>query len=146
MGKLYNVYAWHDHAPAILVAKEVPIAEAAFVQETYLVRGVEWDAFLVDIDDDPGHVPSSEQATEVNADPNERLRIISLETDQKDIWFLKEILRIKHCRRIMVDDDDSLYGWTQVSFMADDATMLNVIDRLKQTLNATDKWYLKKVV
>ena len=76
----------------------------------------------------------------------ETLRIIALETDKSDIWYLKEVLRRTGCRRIIVEDDDSLVGWTEVRFMADNENMLRVIDRLKHILNQNQGWLLKKVL
>ena len=76
----------------------------------------------------------------------EKLRVISLEYDKADIWFLKEIIRRKGGRRIIVQDDDSIVNWVEVRFIVDDEGMLYIIDRLKHVLNANDTWFLKKVV
>ena len=53
---LYNVYAWHDHNPAIRVAEGKPFAEAAITVDAYLNRGLEWDAYMVEQSDDPGWI------------------------------------------------------------------------------------------
>ena len=53
---LYNVYAWHDHGPAIRVSEGVSITEANMVVEAYLNRGLEWDAYAVEQGDDPGWI------------------------------------------------------------------------------------------
>jgi hypothetical protein len=76
----------------------------------------------------------------------ETLRIIALEYDKADIWFLKEIIRRKGGRRIIVQDDDSVVGWVEVRFIADNDAMLYIIDRIKYVLNQSDRWLLKKVV
>ena len=76
----------------------------------------------------------------------ETLRIIALEYDKADIWFLKEIIRRKGGRRIIVQDDDSIVGWVEVRFIADNEAMLYIIDRIKHVLNQNDTWLLKKVV
>lgn len=76
----------------------------------------------------------------------ETLRIIALEYDKADIWFLKEIIRRKGGRRIIVQDDDSIVGWVEVRFIADNDAMLYIIDRIKYVLNQNDTWLLKKVV
>ncbi len=76
----------------------------------------------------------------------ETLRIIALEYDKADIWFLKEIIRRKGGRRIIVQDDDSVVGWVEVRFIADNDAMLYIIDRIKYVLNQSDKWLLKKVI
>ncbi len=76
----------------------------------------------------------------------ETLRIIALEHDKADIWFLKEIIRRKGGRRIIVQDDDSVVGWVEVRFIADNEAMLYIIDRIKYVLNQNDTWLLKKVI
>ena len=76
----------------------------------------------------------------------ETLRIIALEYDKADIWFLKEIIRRKGGRRIIVQDDDSIVGWVEVRFYVNDDGMLHIIDRIKHVLNQSDRWLLKKVV
>lgn len=59
--KLYNVYAWYKHQPAVLVGKRLDITQAGVMVDSYLNRGLEWDAFLVDIDDDPGYYNEEER-------------------------------------------------------------------------------------
>lgn len=55
---LYNVYAWHKGGHAILVAKDVKsITEANDIVEIYLNRGLDWDAYAVSQEDDPGYIP-----------------------------------------------------------------------------------------
>ena len=50
----WNVYAWHKDGPAIRVCEEVDFHEAVFAVEAYLNRGLEWDAYMVQTEDDPG--------------------------------------------------------------------------------------------
>lgn len=76
----------------------------------------------------------------------DKLRIIALEHDKADIWFLKEIIRRRGGRRIITQDDDSVVGWVEVRFYVDDDGMLRIIDRIKHVLNQSDRWLLKKVV
>ena len=53
---LYNVYAWHDHSPAIRVMEAATINGASACVDAYLNRGLEWDAYMVNIYDDPGYL------------------------------------------------------------------------------------------
>lgn len=62
MGReLYNVYAWRKNHPAVLVGKRLDITKAGVMVDSYLNRGLEWDAYLVDIDDDPGYYNEKER-------------------------------------------------------------------------------------
>lgn len=54
MEEKWNVYAWYKHNPAVRVCEGVSISEAAFAVEAYMNRGLEWDAYMVKQDDDPG--------------------------------------------------------------------------------------------
>ena len=56
----YNVYAWYrrkDGMPsaAIRVAEAVDISRATVTVDAYINRGLEWDAYLVEVSDDPGY-------------------------------------------------------------------------------------------
>ena len=52
--ELWNVYAWHDHGRAIRVGYHIGLAEASIMVEAYLNRGLNWDAYMVLAEDDPG--------------------------------------------------------------------------------------------
>ena len=56
MSDLWNVYAWNrKHSThAVRVCEHVSIQEASFTVEAYLNRGLDWDAYMVQIEDDPG--------------------------------------------------------------------------------------------
>lgn len=55
--KLWNVYAWNwKHAPnAVRIKEAVPLQEASVAVEAYLNRGLDWDAYMVQVLDDPGY-------------------------------------------------------------------------------------------
>ncbi len=53
---LYNVYAWRKHCPAVLIGEQLTITQASVLVDSYLNRGLEWDAYLVEVNDDPGYV------------------------------------------------------------------------------------------
>ena len=57
--KLYNVYAWRwrpdgNSTPAVRVAEKTDIVRASNMVDAYLNRGLEWDAYMVEVSDDPG--------------------------------------------------------------------------------------------
>jgi hypothetical protein len=56
----WNVYAWNrKHSKgAVRVCENVSIEEASFAVEAYLNRGLDWDAYMVLVEDDPGYTVS----------------------------------------------------------------------------------------
>jgi len=52
---LYNVYAWKRREPSVMVGEALPIKQASALVESYLDKGLDWDAFMVNIDDDSGY-------------------------------------------------------------------------------------------
>lgn len=58
----YNVYAWYRRkdgttSSAVKVCTHVPLNEATVAVDAYMHRGLEWDAYLVPVWDDPEEVP-----------------------------------------------------------------------------------------
>ena len=56
---LWNVYAWQYNRPAVKVGTHLDIVRAANMVDAYLDREG-WDAYMVQVYDDPGETSQSE--------------------------------------------------------------------------------------
>lgn len=58
--KKYNVYAWHKRkdgtqSPAVRVMTEVSLLDAGIGTDIYQNLGPEWNAYIVEVSNDPGY-------------------------------------------------------------------------------------------